>query len=73
MRFVKYNWGTHCCGLPSGLHTIEMNKHDVSRVGLQGPKQYENTSIFSKIIALYFTLERAQNTEMSIIVILTVC
>jgi len=35
-------------GDPCGLHTIEMNKHDVSR--LQKRKQTENPSIFSKVI-----------------------
>jgi len=39
-------------GDPCGLHTIEMNKHDVSR--LQKRKQTENPSIFSKVITVLF-------------------
>ena len=49
---MKYNWKLIVVGDPCGLHTIEMNKHVVSR--FQGKKQNENPSIFSKAIAVLF-------------------
>ena len=39
-------------GDPCGLHTIEIKKHDVSR--LQGDKPNENASMFSKVMAVLF-------------------
>ena len=55
-----------------GLHTIENNKHDVSR--LQGKKQMKIHHCLAKLWQYYFpTLEISQNTDIFKIFILTVC
>ena len=57
-------------GDPCGLHTIENNKHDVSR--LQGKIQMKIHHCLAKLWQFYFpTLEISQ--QFSIIFILTVC
>ena len=49
---MKYNWETRCWGDHCGLHTIEINKHDLSR--LQWDKPNENASMFSKVMTVLF-------------------
>ena len=52
VRFVKYSGKLVVVGDPCGLHTIEINEHDVSR--LQGERPNENPSMFSKVMAVLF-------------------